>query len=111
MFENGTLHIFEVDYPHSKKEYRCTAVNRLGVAKGDVRLTVVGGMPFFFVFNFALYMCEIGGRVIEVIPHIVKVIPLKLFSGRKPKPLADGVKVMIHERCVGCFSGGRTCLY
>jgi len=42
VFENGTLHIFEVDYPHSKKEYRCTAVNRLGVAKGDVRLTVVG---------------------------------------------------------------------
>lgn len=66
VFENGTLHIFKVDYPHSKKEYRCTAVNRLGVAKGDVRLTVVGGTPVcFFVclfvfFNFALYMYKRG---------------------------------------------------
>lgn len=51
MFENGTLHIFEVDYPHSEKQYQCTAVNRLGVAKGNVRLTVVGGM---FVCLFVL---------------------------------------------------------
>lgn len=42
MFENGTLHIFEVDYWHSSNKYQCIAVNRLGVAKGDVHLTVVG---------------------------------------------------------------------
>ena len=50
VFENGTLHIFEVDYPHSEKKYRCTAVNRLGVAKSDVGLTVVGGIPVFCLF-------------------------------------------------------------
>lgn len=43
MFENGTMHISEVDYPDSNGQYQCTAVNRLGIAKGDVRLTVVGG--------------------------------------------------------------------
>jgi len=55
VFENGTLHISEVDYPDSQGHYQCTAVNRLGIAKGDISLTVVGGMAGF---NFALYMCK-----------------------------------------------------
>ncbi|XP_020615291.1 angiopoietin-1 receptor-like isoform X2 [Orbicella faveolata] len=42
VFENGTLHISEVDYPDSQGHYQCTAVNRLGIAKGDISLTVVG---------------------------------------------------------------------
>lgn len=50
VFENGTLHISEVDYPDSKGHYQCTAVNRLGIAEGNINLTVVGGMASF---NFA----------------------------------------------------------
>ncbi|KAL9961359.1 hypothetical protein ACROYT_G030281 [Oculina patagonica] len=43
VFENGTLHISEVDRADSAGQYQCTAVNRLGVANRDVKLTVVGG--------------------------------------------------------------------
>jgi len=50
VFENGTLHISEVDYPDSQGHYQCTAVNRLGIAEGNINLTVVGGMASF---NFA----------------------------------------------------------
>ena len=53
ILENGTLYISEVDSPDSQGHYQCTAVNRLGSAKGDISLTVVGGMAGF---HFALYM-------------------------------------------------------
>ena len=55
VFENGALNISEVDYPDSNGRYQCTAVNRLGIAKSDIRLTVVGGMGGFY---FALSTCK-----------------------------------------------------
>ena len=48
VFVNGTLHISNVDQTDSAVKYQCTAVNRLGVAKADVKLTVVGGMTVLF---------------------------------------------------------------
>lgn len=57
VFENGSLHISKVDDTDSTGQYQCTAVNRLGVAKGDVQLTVVGGMA---VFYFAFYCFKIN---------------------------------------------------
>ena len=60
--ENGTLYISEVDYPDSQGHYQCTVVNRLGIAKADIDLTVVAGMDGF---HFALYMCKTGWRVRE----------------------------------------------
>ena len=49
VFENGSLHISKVDHTDSTGQYQCTAANRLGVAKGDVQLTVVGGMAVMYV--------------------------------------------------------------
>lgn len=50
-YENGTLYISAVDHMDSKVQYQCTAMNRLGTAKGDVHLTVVGGMTFCLILT------------------------------------------------------------
>jgi len=55
VFENGTLHISEVDYPDSQGHYQCTAVNRLGIAEGNIDLKVVGGMASFN-FPYIVYV-------------------------------------------------------
>lgn len=63
VLKDGTLSISEVDYPDSQGHYQCTVVNRLGIAKGDINLTVVKGMAGF---HFALYMCKTRWRVREI---------------------------------------------
>ena len=82
VFENGTLHISEVDYPDSRGHYQCTAVNRLGIAKGDIRLTVVGGMA-----GFTLH-CQCGRQDDELecsIGHVRYINILTWFRGFQVK--------------------------
>jgi len=43
VYQNGSLAISRVVTSDSTGQYHCTAVNRLGVAKGAVELKVVGG--------------------------------------------------------------------
>lgn len=68
--EDGTLSISEVDYPDSQGHYQCTVVNRLGIAKGDIELTVVAGMADF---HFALYMCKTRWRINIAKPFGAKI--------------------------------------
>ena len=44
VLENGSLNISNVDDQGSKRKYKCVVINRLGVATGNVQLTLVGGM-------------------------------------------------------------------
>lgn len=74
VFENGTLHISEVDYPDSQGHYECTAVNRLGIAEGNIDLTVVGGMASF---NFA-YIVYMQDKIKKFNKHSLRMFVAKI---------------------------------
>ena len=52
VYQNGTLHISEVLAADSSGQFQCTAVNRLGLAKGAVILTLVGGRSVSAIVSF-----------------------------------------------------------
>ena len=43
VYDNGTLHISEVNVADSSGRFQCTAINHLGLAYGSVSLVLVGG--------------------------------------------------------------------
>ena len=43
VYDNGTLHISEVNAADSSGRFQCTAINHLGSAYGNVSLVLVGG--------------------------------------------------------------------
>lgn len=52
VYDNGTLHISDVNAADSSGRFRCTAVNHLGSAYGNVSLMLVGGRSVKQFFQY-----------------------------------------------------------
>jgi len=68
VYQNGSLTISPVDTSDSAGQYQCTAVNRLGVAKGAVELKVIGGR-----IGFCCVLIDPGGTKFEIVRGWVAV--------------------------------------